>query len=282
MRNAASFVTRIVRAPASTRFRHVARIRWSEVFGSRTSGRRFEADPVDFDPEGPAGRKSPWVLPNPPARMHRGPPAAGSQIGRWRRPHPFVSSGDRAPQLPRAEAPRRVHQIGVGREGRPGERKCRVRSSWSSKGLALATYVLREASPGTLRKASTRDAGASMSYPVAERGGVMKVAVIGAGSWGTTIAAMLAPSCETILWSRRVELAEHINERHQPGLPPRLRTPSRTDRHNEHRAAQSTVPTLSSWVSRHTAFERFSNTLHRSSHRRRRSSLSRKASNSRR
>ncbi|MGB5655889.1 MAG: NAD(P)H-dependent glycerol-3-phosphate dehydrogenase [Acidimicrobiia bacterium] len=64
----------------------------------------------------------------------------------------------------------------------------------------------------------------------------MKVAVIGAGSWGTTIAAMLAPSCETILWSRRVELAEHINEGTNPDylpgfeLPPELISTTRIER----------------------------------------------------
>ncbi len=41
-----------------------------------------------------------------------------------------------------------------------------------------------------------------------------KVAVIGAGSWGTTVAAMAATSAATILWARRPELAEHIDRRH--------------------------------------------------------------------
>ena len=39
----------------------------------------------------------------------------------------------------------------------------------------------------------------------------MKVAVVGAGSWGTTVASMLAPKVETVLWARRPELAEQIN-----------------------------------------------------------------------
>lgn len=44
----------------------------------------------------------------------------------------------------------------------------------------------------------------------------MKAAVVGAGSWGTTIAAMLAPRVETALWARRPELVEQINDGSNP------------------------------------------------------------------
>ena len=53
----------------------------------------------------------------------------------------------------------------------------------------------------------------------------MKTAVIGAGSWGTTVAAMLAPTCETILWSRRVDLAEAINNGTNPDYLPGFELP---------------------------------------------------------
>ena len=53
----------------------------------------------------------------------------------------------------------------------------------------------------------------------------MKVSVIGAGSWGTTIAAMLAPTCETILWSRREDLAEAINSGTNPDYLPGFELP---------------------------------------------------------
>ncbi len=51
----------------------------------------------------------------------------------------------------------------------------------------------------------------------------MKVAVIGAGSWGTAVAAIAAHHAHTVLWARRAELADAINETHQnleylPGL----------------------------------------------------------------
>lgn len=58
---------------------------------------------------------------------------------------------------------------------------------------------------------------------------MLRVAVIGAGSWGTTVASLLAGSAPTTLWARRDELAEEIRARHTnptylPGfeLSPRL------------------------------------------------------------
>lgn len=44
------------------------------------------------------------------------------------------------------------------------------------------------------------------------RGSAMKVAVIGAGSWGTTIAALAAANTSTVLWARRSSLAEEMQE----------------------------------------------------------------------
>jgi glycerol-3-phosphate dehydrogenase (NAD(P)+) len=41
-----------------------------------------------------------------------------------------------------------------------------------------------------------------------------RIAVIGAGSWGTTAAALAAASTPTILWSRRQEVADGVNQRH--------------------------------------------------------------------
>ena len=48
----------------------------------------------------------------------------------------------------------------------------------------------------------------------------MKVAVIGAGSWGTTVASMLAPRVETVLWARRSDLVVRINEGVNPDYLP--------------------------------------------------------------
>ena len=42
----------------------------------------------------------------------------------------------------------------------------------------------------------------------------MRVAVIGAGSWGTTIAAIAAPNTDVTLWARRREMADRINSEH--------------------------------------------------------------------
>jgi len=61
----------------------------------------------------------------------------------------------------------------------------------------------------------------------------INVAVVGAGSWGTTVAALAAVNTPTVLWSRRAELAEQINADHLNGdylpdhpLPEQLRATS--------------------------------------------------------
>ena len=58
----------------------------------------------------------------------------------------------------------------------------------------------------------------------------MKVAVLGAGSWGTTLASLLSPEHEVVIWARDAEVAEeveheHRNEAYLPGfdLGPSLR-----------------------------------------------------------
>ena len=43
----------------------------------------------------------------------------------------------------------------------------------------------------------------------------MKVAVVGAGSWGTTVAHLCAHNAPTLLHSRREDVAAAINERHE-------------------------------------------------------------------
>ena len=51
----------------------------------------------------------------------------------------------------------------------------------------------------------------------------IRVTVVGAGSWGTTVAALAANNTPTTLWARDGELAqqidtEHVNERYLPGF----------------------------------------------------------------
>ena len=58
----------------------------------------------------------------------------------------------------------------------------------------------------------------------------MRVAVIGAGSWGTALALVLAEAGhEVVLWARTPEVARAINEEHRNplplGLPPALGHP---------------------------------------------------------
>jgi glycerol-3-phosphate dehydrogenase (NAD(P)+) len=51
----------------------------------------------------------------------------------------------------------------------------------------------------------------------------VKIAVLGAGSWGTTVASLVAPRHETVLWARDPEVArtvntEHANSAYLPGF----------------------------------------------------------------
>jgi len=57
----------------------------------------------------------------------------------------------------------------------------------------------------------------------------LKIAVLGAGSWGTTVATLASHNASTILWARRPDLTDEINRDHTnhaylPGftLPPDL------------------------------------------------------------
>jgi glycerol-3-phosphate dehydrogenase (NAD(P)+) len=61
----------------------------------------------------------------------------------------------------------------------------------------------------------------------------INVGVVGAGSWGTTVAALASVNTPTMLWARRPELAEQINREHVNGdylpaftLPDQLRATS--------------------------------------------------------
>ncbi len=47
--------------------------------------------------------------------------------------------------------------------------------------------------------------------------GGTRVAVIGAGSWGTAVAAITAGNAPTTLWARRADLAMQIDEQHENG-----------------------------------------------------------------
>lgn len=65
----------------------------------------------------------------------------------------------------------------------------------------------------------------------------MKITVVGAGSWGTTVASMLAPKVDTVLWARRPELAEHINGGTNPDYLPGFDLPSELSATTEIEAA---------------------------------------------
>ena len=43
----------------------------------------------------------------------------------------------------------------------------------------------------------------------------IQVTVLGAGSWGTTVASLSAPNARTVLWARSQETADEINAEHR-------------------------------------------------------------------
>ena len=43
----------------------------------------------------------------------------------------------------------------------------------------------------------------------------VRIAVVGAGSWGTTMASMLAEQYDTMLWALEPHVAEAITNRHE-------------------------------------------------------------------
>ena len=54
----------------------------------------------------------------------------------------------------------------------------------------------------------------------------MRIAVIGAGSWGTAVAGIVGATHPTLLWARRDEVAETINAtRHNPSYLTEYRLP---------------------------------------------------------
>lgn len=69
----------------------------------------------------------------------------------------------------------------------------------------------------------------------------IRVAVLGAGSWGTALAALAAERADTLLWARRPESAAEINQQHSNSryladiaLPPALRATSDFDAAVDH------------------------------------------------
>src|SRR5579862_6983489 len=57
-----------------------------------------------------------------------------------------------------------------------------------------------------------------------------KVAVVGAGSWGTTVASMAVHAAPTVLWARRAALAEELTRHHvNPDYLPGVALPAELD-----------------------------------------------------
>ena len=177
-------------------------------------------------------------------RRHRPHPAAG-RFGA-----PALQALRRA--LRRADRDRPLR--GAGQRRRACSGSSPTRSCSRSPALSGQQYVDRYAERKADRAAdSTRRAAArpprAAGQPAGTRrdlghcqrgGGRMtagRAAVVGGGSWGTALAAVLAERHDVDLWALEPEVVEGINDRHEnplfhPGapLPPRLRASGRCGR----------------------------------------------------
>ncbi len=105
--------------------------------------------------------------------------------------------------------------------------------AWRATGLTGSVVTTFDTSHPAARRAPGCS-GRRPSVPASEvvglppmEGGVMRVAVVGAGSWGTAMAAMLSAKVPTTLWARRPELAAAIQaDGHNPDYLPDLRLPA--------------------------------------------------------
>ena len=92
---------------------------------------------------------------------------------------------------------------------------------------ALLEEIRGETAPGrAVRPAGAPRRGGSEHRRSTRRdAGLMRIAVMGSGSWGTAFAMVLADAGnEVVIWGRDAELAEaitmqHENPRYQPGIP---------------------------------------------------------------
>src|ERR1700753_3135932 len=88
----------------------------------------------------------------------------------------------------------------------------------------------------------------------------IRVAVLGGGSWGTTVASLAAARPETVLWARRQSTVDAVNERHEnpdylDGLPLHPRLGATTDLKDAVYAADVIVVGVPSQSSRETLTE---------------------------
>ncbi len=83
----------------------------------------------------------------------------------------------------------------------------------------------------------------------------LTVAVIGAGSWGTTVASVASHNCPTVLWARNPEIAEEINDqRTNYALSRHLRGWPRPARHGVDGRGGARRRRRRAWACRRTAF----------------------------
>ena len=77
----------------------------------------------------------------------------------------------------------------------------------------------------------------------------LKVAVVGAGSWGTALASVLTKNGHTVtIWSRGREVADSINQKHENRVYlPGIKLPQLIKATTDLKAAMSVLPDRFFW-----------------------------------
>ena len=158
----------------------------------RRPPRRSGRGPGTTRPGPPSARPTPHlvVVAHDDDRQRGRPPAARLGHGRASAAR---SPGSRAPARRTLAARERLHR----HDHRCGGRRCHRRGAYRGRGAAHRRHPIDGAT-----------AGYGPPMPI-------RVAVIGAGSWGTTVAALAAHNAPTVLWARRPELAAEIDRDHR-------------------------------------------------------------------
>src|SRR5207302_11193756 len=95
-------------------------------------------------------------------------------------------------------------------------RRKRRRTSWCSTAGAWSNgATTRRCWRGVAStRRSTRAGSATRAPRRPDRSGAVRITVLGGGSWGTTVASIVAKRNPTVLWARDPDVAREIDERH--------------------------------------------------------------------
>src|SRR4051812_29776012 len=143
-------------------------------------------------------------------------PGDSTMIAPWASAHSATSASSHTTATGRGRAARTtvvaIDRASAARSaGASAGARRRLASEKAFTGTSTATGP---ASSSTARSVGTR-AEDGCNGPTTVIAMPTKVAVIGAGSWGTAVAAIACNNSATVLWARRPELADEIRSTHR-------------------------------------------------------------------